>query len=241
VLSTNEAVQLKCPSYNAFDKIVRDLWPTVGQNDLVIIDTLTSLLETTRSDAKLGTDTLTFDLWDRKAKYLEGDKQYLNVYNMAQQFIMRRLINLAAKDARLLVICHTTMAKDPANPLVKITSPDVNPAMIGTLIARSSDVFYLMNVLEDIPAQDGSGQIAVPKDTRVLYLRPEEGRALKYSVDIERSPLVPRLMLNPTLPDVYKILQKKPSWLTLYGDPGAGKTTFAFSEIAPVTPLGVTP
>lgn len=230
-LATGPATHIKCPSYTVFDKAVREVLPHTGPDDLHVIDTLTNLLETTRSDAKLGTDVLNTDLWDKRGKYLEGDPQYLNVYQLAQQFIMRRLVNITARDARLLVVCHEMEQRDPRT-FTNVKLPGVNPALVDVLVGRSSDVFYLRTITEDIMDPENPGVIACPCDTRVLYLRPDETRpVIKYGVDIDRSTSIPRRIVNPSLPELYEVLGKKMSWGTIYGAPGAGKTTLAFSEI----------
>lgn len=219
-----------CPSYSDYDKAVVDLIVNkdAGPNDTVIVDTLTSLLETTRADAKLGTE-LSVNLFERgKTKYMEGDKNYLNVYNMAQQVVMRRLKNLAGRGVRLIVLAHEAERVDETT-MTKKRQPDVNPAFIGDLVGASSDVFRLFSVPEDIVGQ--GGKVTVKADTRVLYLRRGEEYIAKYNVSRDRSESVPRYIVDPTLPKIVETLGKTPVFLTVYGHPGAGKTTLAVSAL----------
>ncbi len=93
-------------------------------------------------------------------------------------------------------------------------------------MAASSDVFRLRMTEEDL---DVGGKV-LPAFSRILNLRSDGEAVAKFHVPIEQSAKVPRYLPNPTLPKLYKALNKKPSWLVLYGPPGVGKTTLATSD-----------
>ena len=105
---------------------------------------------------------------------------------------------------------------------------DRRHAFIGDLIGASSDVFRLKALQEDVT--DKAGNTAVKAGTRVLYLRGTDEFVAKYQVAREHSEKIPKYLLDPTMPKLMEILNKKPKVLTLYGPPGAGKTTLAVSE-----------
>lgn len=236
VLQTNQVVRIPCPTFNAFENAVVALIPKVGPDDTVVIDTITSLLNTTRGDAKLGTD-VSKSLYDiGKEKYLGGDKNFLTVYEFAAQITMRRLKNLRARDCRIIVTAHEAEVRDEAWGNMKRQGPEVNPAMVGTLMAASSDVFRLEQLTAPIP--NGQGGIAVPAGQRILWLRRTDTFMAKFHVDREVADVLPGGIIDPTLPKLYEQLHKKPSWLTVYGFPGSGKTSFAVSDV-PVAPHAV--
>lgn len=228
-LATKKVVRIPCPTFQAFEAAVIELYKRVGPNDLVICDTITTLLNTTRGDAKLGVDPEK-SLWDvGQAKYLGGDKNYLTVYEMAMQLTMRRLKNLRARECRILVTAHCEEVKDASDGGMKKLGPEVNPKMVGTLFGASSDLFRLEEITE--PITDNNGEVRVKAGERILWLRRTESFMAKFHVDRARSELIPKGITDPTLPKLYEVLGKKPSWLTIYGFPGAGKTSFAVSEI----------
>jgi hypothetical protein len=229
-LATGQVEVFECVTFKDFQNAVQTLLydRNVGPDDTVVIDPLTTLLDTARMNAKLGTDPKTDYFEKGKSKFMEGDKQYLNVYNFAQSVAAQPINNLRARKANIIVIAHE---KERFNDQfgMKMREPDVNPAYIGTLKARGSEVFRLKAVREDILGPDGA--VAVPRDTRVLYLRSGEDFECKFNVARSRSESIPKYLLNPTMPKLIETLGKRPVFLVLYGHPGAGKTTFAVSDI----------
>ena len=221
------AVQhIVCDTFVAFEKAIVALIPKVGPDDLVIIDTVTSLANTTRGDMKLGTE-LTESLWDKRSIFF-ADKNYLTVYEAASQSIMRRIKNIRARGARIITVCHEDEQVDPAT-LAKKRAPQVNEAFYRSLLAASSDVFRLSALSE--PELNEKGEVKYPADTRFLQLRNTDEAVAKYHVEREHSAKVPKRLSNPTLPRLYKALGKKPSWALIYGPPGVGKTTLCVSEL----------
>lgn len=230
VLESREINYIPCPTFNIFEQKVVELLPKIGPQDLVIIDTLTSLLNTTRGDAKLGTD-ITKSLFDvGSQKYLSGDKNFLTVYEFAAQITMRRLKNLRARQCRLIVNCHEAEVRDESWGNMKRQGPEVNPALVGVLMAASSDVFRLEHLTSPI-VNPATGEVAVPIGQRVLWLRRTETFMAKFHVERSIAEHLQDGVVDPTLPKLYGILDKRPSWLTVYGHPSAGKTTFAVSEL----------
>lgn len=228
LINAGKVKHYKIGSNKNFEDAVREIMVLPDpQNHVVVPDTLGSLLETTRQDARLGTDA-TIDIFDKaKVKFLEGDKNFLNVYQLAQSVVMRRLKNLANRGFRIHAVCHEDEALDPAT-MTKKQSPSVNPAMIEPLINQSSDVVRLRMVPEDIMGQDG--KLLVKAGTRVLYMRPSDEFRAKYNVPRDQSDAIPRYITDPTMEKVFATLDKKPTFLTIYGYSGAGKTTLALSE-----------
>jgi hypothetical protein len=225
LIASGKVTHMECDTYIAFESYFKELLPKVGPEDLVIVDTLSKAADTTRGDMKLGVDPGEA-LWDKRGLYLGGDKNYLTVYEAAGQFLMRRLRNLRARGARIITTAHEDEQFDQTT-LTKKRAPAMNDALYKSLMGSSSDVFRLRQTDEDIDM--GNGKM-LPAYSRVLDLRPDGEAVTKFHVSPERSESLPRRIVHPTLPKLYKALDKKPSWLVLYGPPGVGKTTLATSE-----------
>jgi hypothetical protein len=224
-LIPNKVVHMECDSFITFEGYFKELLPKVGPDDLVIMDTISKAADTTRGDMKLGVDPGEA-LWDKRGLYLGGDKNYLTVYEAAGQFIMRRLRNLRARGARIITTAHED-EQDDKTTLMKLRAPAVNEALYKSLMGSSSDVLRLRQTTEDMDL--GGGKV-LPAYSRVLELRPDGEAIIKTHVAPDRNKEMPRRILHPTLPKLYKTLGKRPTWLVLYGPPGAGKTTLATSE-----------
>lgn len=216
-------------NYDALDKVLGNLVEHITGADLVVIDTLTSLANTIRADAKFE-NSEGRSLWEYRKKWLEGDKNYLNVYDMAEKMIMRRLKNLRNKGARIIVLCHEAEKNDETT-MTKKRGPDLNDAFYGKLMSASSDVFRLYATYYD-ETDIATGKVIIPAETRILQLRRTEEVIAKVHVTMDKASTIKSKMLFPTLPKLYAHLGKKPSFLTIYGSPGVGKSTFALSEYA---------
>lgn len=225
-INDESVVHLPCTTFMDFEQHAKALLGIVTPDDRVVLDTLSKLLDTTRGDMKLGTD-VSADLWERRSIYF-SDKNYLTVYEAAGQLVMRRLKNLRARGARIVVTAHESETLDQSSvPPIKRRGPDVNPAMVGNLLASSSDVFRLWSVPEDMLNTDGT--VGVKAETRVLYLRRGAEHLAKFHVERAVADTIPRFILDPTYDAICAVLGKVPTWLTIYGPSGAGKTTLATS------------
>lgn len=216
-------------TYEEFDKHVASIVMKVTPNDTVILDTLNALANTTRGDSKLGTDP-TENLWLKRDKII-ADKNYMTVYTLASQLILRRLKNLsrAGEGAKIIVTCHEAERFDESTiPPTKKRAPDVNPELLGSLVGSSSDVFRLTRLDEHIVDEDGNE--ILPADTRILQVKGTEEYLAKYHVPRSRVPSL-RNLADPTYHSLCEMLGKTPTWLTVYGAPGVGKSTFATSML----------
>lgn len=226
LLGAGGITHLKCPTFKAFqDHVITTIRGGLGANDLCIIDTFSKLLDRTRQEGKLGTK-LEDDLFARGVtKYLEGDKNFLNVYNFAQGLDMRRIDDLRSTDSRLYLLCGETERVDEtlkANRLM----PTVNPALVDPLTHASDSVFRLIQTTEDKVVKG----VTHKRGTRVLYLRDDEDFIAKYNVPLGASDAVPKYLVNPVMATIEETLGDKPVFMLLYGRPGSGKTTLACSE-----------
>lgn len=233
---------LPIPSFQEFQRQIQRLVPLVGPDDLVIVDTIGSLQETTIIDARLGTD-VSVDFWALKGKYLEGDKNYLNVYNLAGDTIIRRLKNIRARGARIITTSHESEQVDPTD-LRRKRAPKLSPAMYESIMRNTSDIVRLSEVIEPIIGEEG--QVLVGTGTRLLQLRKTEDAVAKYHVVPEMSARIAQLLTMPPIGGIHKYhahIGKRPAWLHIYGPPGVGKTSLCASEAeaySPVVPIPTT-
>lgn len=223
-------VQVKpIPTLDAFGKETSELMKTVTENDTVILDTVTSLAETARGDFKLGIDA-DEDLWAKRHVFFAGkDPEGWTGYDAAAKLIMRRLLNLRAKGCHLIVIAHE---KDQVDDIGQQTArgPQLNAKFAQALIARSTDVFRLSMLFDDVAASDGT--VRYKAGTRVLYLHREDGidgYIAKFHVTREVADKLPKGIVNPDMNKLCSTLHKNPGFLVLYGSPGIGKTSLACS------------
>jgi hypothetical protein len=215
-------INLPCATFADFDRHRQDLMRTLEPGDNVMLDTASALLTTTRIDRMLGNRNEDA-LWDpSKINKFFGDKEYLAVYNMATSLVMRGINNFRARGAHVIVLTHEDEVRDAMAGL-KMAGPQGNPAFVEALIASSSDVFRLVSLTD--PVVDEKGNTIFARETRVLYLRRTESATAKFHVSRELSEKIPKALPDPTLPKLWKVLGKQSSVLTIYGHPGAGKTS----------------
>jgi len=225
-IDSGQIIDLVCDSAETLDKHRLFLQSTVEKGDFVMMDTISTMLDTIRESRALGTNPAE-PLWDPKKidKYF-GDKEYLSSYKMAGGVAMRVLHNLAERGAHVICLAHESEVKDPMAQM-KIIGPDVNPAMVDTLIGASSDVFRLQALTQPMYAADGT--IAYDVDTRILWLRRQASFTAKFGVKREIADKLPKGLPNPTMIDLFRLLDKVPKFMTIYGHPGAGKTSLGAS------------
>jgi len=231
LVDDNKIVHIPCPTFKAFDESARQLLTKVGLGDFIIVDTVTLLAETTRTDSKFGTD-MEVSLWDQREKVL-GDKNYLTVYQLAGTLIMKRLRNFRNVGARIITTTHEDEQRDDGT-LMRKRAPAVNAALYRSLVAASSDVIRMQIVHE--PITDAKGVIKVPAGVRSLQLKSSDDAVIKTHVLRDVGEKLPRFIYNPSWQKLCAALGKTPSWLLLYGPPGVGKTTLS-TEMAEQTTL----
>jgi hypothetical protein len=229
-IRSGKIVHLPCPTYVDFDKHIAELVNKGGnpEDDVIILDTISRLADTTRDDMTLGMEG-NEQLWDKKDLYLKN-KEYLGVYRAAGSFILRRLRNAAAVGYRIVCVAHE-FAQVDEDTYTKVKTAQVNPALYKTLIATSSDVMRLSIAREDVV--DDAGRIVVRAGARCLQTTSDDTAECKYQVEPDDEgnfPVVPKFIPDPNMRRVFRVLKKKPTFLTIFGAPGAGKTTLACSE-----------
>jgi hypothetical protein len=225
---------IPCPGYMDFDAACKWLVQNATVDDVVVLDTISQMAFATRGDAKLGTNP-DADLWDKRGLFLDGDKNYLTVYEMAGQFIMRRLRNIRARGIRIITTAHETEQTDKAEGYaVKKIAPAMNKALYESLRSVTSDVFRLWVLRSPIYNQQ-SREVLYPSGTRVFQIQSTEAAVAKYHTDPFTAMSLPthvpiKNAITPALPTLYRTLKKVPTWVNIYGEQGAGKTSAACSE-----------
>lgn len=217
-----------CGSFVEYDAACKALANRAPQpGDLVVLDTLTQLLSTTRGDFKHGTDPKE-SIWDKRDLYF-GDKQALNAYQASGNMVMRWLKNLRNVGYNIVVLAHEDEALDEVTMTTK-RSVKANPESRDMLYAASSDVFRLTEVVQDrTELVNGEPTVVLARGERLMLLRRTQDSLAKYHVDLEQAAKVPDAIKAPTMAKLCSVLGKTPSFLVVYGAPGVGKTTFATS------------
>lgn len=222
---------IPCGTYDVFDQAMQWLLRNaVPGQDTVVIDTISQLAFLTQGDAKLGNDPLE-NLWNKRDLFLDGDRNYLNVYNVSGYFIVRRIKNLANRGVRIIFTCHEG---DQTDQFVKKKAPSLNKALYERTKEITSDICRIW-VLPTPILKPGTQEILYPAGTRAVQIKGDAVAVAKYHISpfiAESTPThIPILKAtDPALPIVAQVTGKLPSVLMLYGEPGVGKTTAALSE-----------
>jgi hypothetical protein len=219
---------------DADEKLMR-LLPKLTRNDTVVIDTINSFMSTLIANCKFGTDP-TESVWDKKDAFL-NDKNYLAVYNFGTQAIMQRLKCVRNRGCPIITVAHQDEQRDPITNM-KVMAPQANNFLYQELSKASSDVVRLYMLEGD--EYDKNGELRYADETRFAQLRRIAGfeAYTKFHVVPAQVDKVPRrIVLRPgarNMLRLHKAYGKRPSWLTVYGPAGIGKTTFALSELEPI-------
>jgi len=222
LIDGGKVTEIVCNSFDEFDRKAHALLTKVGPDDYIVSDTIGTLLDTTRGDIRIGANE---DLLWEKLAAIQAGEIFGASYKQAGILIMRRLVNLRNRKAHIITIAHERDQRVLDGTGEKQRAPQVSPSFYGDLMGRSSDMFRLSILTE--PVVDAKGNVKVPAGTRALQLRTSDEAVAKYQVKRDLSDKIPRFIYNPTWEKLTKALGKIPSWLTLYGPPGAGKTTLA--------------
>jgi len=122
---------------------------------------------------------------------------------------------------------------------MKKRAPALPDALYRSVMASSSDVCRMSEITADILDADGK-TVYLTAGTRLLQLRKTETAVAKYHVRPEISEHIKRLLPLPLHGGIlayFEHVQKRPTWLHLYGPPGVGKTSLSVSEAETITPL----
>lgn len=223
-VESGAVVNIPCPTNKAYEAACEKLLDTAKPGDIIILDTLTKMMDTFIGDLKLGSEEKAML---PKANVFFADKNYLTVYTAAGQMLLRWLRFLRNRGFRIITTTHEKEQVDQLTYLKKY-GPAANESLFNALNASCSDMFRLMAINEALT--DELGKVVRPAYSRVLRLRPTDDTIAKFHVDFDHSAKVPAELWGPTLPRLYKALDNQPEWLVIYGAPGVGKTTLSVSD-----------
>jgi len=229
LIDAGKIKEFLCTTFDSFDRTAHGLLTKVTPEDTVILDTIGALLETTRGDIKIGKPE---ELYWEKLDSLMAGEVFGATYDASRILIMRRLVNLRNRGARIITVAHERDQRDEGglgSKTSKQRAPAVSPRLYSDLLGRSSDMFRLTILTESITNREG--KVVVPAGKRQLQLRTSEDAVAKYQVRRDLSDKIPPFIFEPTWQKLTTTLGKTPSWLTIYGPPGSGKTTLAADQV----------
>jgi hypothetical protein len=213
-----------------FWKLRRGEYPDVG---VVSLDTVTALATTNRhlfvrkesgvpSTVKEGAISR---IWD---KQLDGRRMWQRSTDPLIM-LLRMYRSLSSGPDGLLTIftAHERMREDETDRAVK-GGPAVNPMLLGDIVPFSDDVFRLRALVRPASVVSNGIPKQYPKGTRFLHMATSEdlmtkiriGSWIKYDDELAEPDL---FRLEQVMGDFF------PRRLTIFGNPGAGKTTLACS------------
>lgn len=234
----------KIATYQEYEDLCDTLAQTIAPGDMVIVDTLSQLVESTleylreRAMAAAGITKASEAL----ALFAQVSA-YGKDYKDSKSLIMQKIKNFSARGARVLLNIHQKTAYMDADrssivstfkgvPMdaAKVIGPSLNNQLFEIVNARATDIYRLSRFNSDIEAEDG--RAAIPYGTRLLHLAENPDDVIKSSAPPEKLQALRDGLLNPTLPALYKLIGGKPEMMVIYSPPGVGKTTFALSSLS---------
>jgi hypothetical protein len=226
VVEAGLVTNIPCPDLASYETACEELLNnTLKPGDTVILDTLSMMMTTVLGEFKMGSEAKKMGASIRSR--LANDDRGA-AYPDAAQAILRWLRFIRNRGFFVITLSHEKEVLDPLTQMKKY-GPNHNQNLLDSLNASSSDMFRLRVLLED--EVDAEGRIVRPAYSRVLQLKPTDEAIAKYHVEDEE--VLPRELSKPTLPRLWKALRGRSEWLSVYGPPGVGKTTFSVSDVAP--------
>jgi hypothetical protein len=234
----------KLATYQEYENCADALVEEIKPNDLVIVDTLSQLVEATleylkeRAMAAAGITKAS-----EAIALFEKVSAFGRDYKDSKGLILQKIKNLSARGARIILNVHQKSAYMDADrasivstfrgiPMdsVKVIGPSLNNQLFEQVNARATDIYRLSRFNEDV--KDDEGNVSVAYGTRLLHLTENPGDVIKSSAPPDKLASLREGLLNPTLPKLYTLIGGKPEMMVVYSPPGVGKTTFALSSLA---------
>jgi len=151
-----------------------------------------------------------------------------SAYAMAEQIFMQSIKLLHHKGVKIILTMHEgTQINEKTGS--KTTGPELSPKFFNRVSGSCNAMFRLK--IEYTQKQQENGKV-IPVEKRILMIRPVEDFILKCHAPPEEIEKIPFELVNPTIPKLQAKLGFEPSFMVVYGPPGAGKSTFVLSQFA---------
>jgi hypothetical protein len=229
VIENGELTYIPVPNVTTFEEVTAALLKKVQPGDSVILDTISTMGATVRTDIKIGVMP-DKTLYEMRQKWL-GDSDNWGTYTAAANIILRPLMNLSNRGAKIVTTVHEEERQDMFDMRTK-RNVGLNEEFRKMLNTCTSDTFRITETPEDVRGPEGD--IILAKGTRTIQIARSIEVFAKIQVPVPhhealRAAGIERITV-PTdgsgWAKMCRIIGKEPQWLTLYGLPGVGKTNF---------------
>jgi hypothetical protein len=229
LINAGHVIVEDAPTLDAVEKVYWKLHRGQIECDVVVIDTVTALATTTRHDfvrieskvASTVTDGAISRIW---ATQVDGRRMWQRASDPLIMLLRQFRSLSSGPDGKLTIFCcHERTREDESDRAMK-GGPAVNPMLLADVIPFSDDVFRLRALVRPTAVLGKQH----PKGTRLLFMATSEdlmtkiriGQWIKYDDELAE-------------PDLFRLEQVMqeffPRRLTIFGNPGSGKTTLACS------------
>jgi hypothetical protein len=224
-------IRVRAPKYadvlDAIQSLRRQALPDTTTEDYgnlgaVVIDTASRLADTTRralvAETEIGTD-----LWKIRDKLFPAQRDWGNMSDMLARVFEVYGSYADQQGIPFIMLCHESKRTDEATGALK-GGPDANPKLLSEIVENSDYVWRIWREEAAVKLGDKS----YPKNTHFLRMTTSEAKMTKMRLPPEYSEKLIDNLPNPTLQTAFAQLGPFiPNVLTVFGPPGAGKTTFA--------------
>lgn len=188
----------------------------------VVLDTASRLADTTRR-ALVAETEIGADLWKMRDKLFPQQRDWGNMSDMLARIFEAYGSWADQQNVPFLLLCHESKRTDEATGVQK-GGPDANPKLLSEIIENSDYVWRIWREEASIKLDNKQ----YPKNTHFLRMTTSESKMTKMRLPPDYSEKLTDNLPNPTLSQAFSLLGPfVPNVLTVFGPPGAGKTTFA--------------
>ncbi len=220
--NTDKITLINAITFKAFDDGITNI--KFKEGDTLIIDTVSALSANLIREYRFR-DMKEGESFDKYYQSWEKTNSR-SAYAMAEQIFMQNIKLIQHKGVKIIITAHEGKQENEKTKEESI-GPELSPKFFNRISESCSTMFRLK--IEYTQKQEENGKVTT-QEKRILMLRPVEDYILKCHVPSEELEKIPFAIVNPTIPKLYAKLGFVPTFMVVYGPPGAGKSTFVLSQ-----------